>query len=570
MYLHREIFSDYVSKIALNTNNKKDLINISKYIRDVLDKNKKKINGVPCFQEIDINNKILQVEGSLNNEGIGEVLYNTFSLGEKENSIINNFLLNKNVSSKEKNEIRNYCKTIEGFNNVQSFMLKNRQYIEEEIDYRLTYIYIINILIKNSIDVNQNIDEIFLNMKKMLYIVRDDFSKGKSKENTNVSVVLYNLLLIINQNKFFIENKIPEDIINILKDIKLQENSNYKIKELRNIEDIINAILYLNGNLEKMNIEYIEFYFHNNKMDISEKTKEIFIKKINTNIKKSKVTKINYEKNIILNDIFKDGELDTKDLYLLNNYNFFQNINVQELLKNNDLYYSLNKNILCIFHHYNENNKKNDKDEYLYEHFINFYNKYIKNDSKLIVNGNEHLLLLLKNNFINLILNNITLVKKIFDNNKEIYKELFIIKKEVFNYEGPEGNETHNLNDFKHKHFEFNFNIFNDMDFEFKKNFLKNLMSFSSKNTPIFNNCYKYYINNLNKDFLEIINDKYYISPFYDIKNTEENMRKSVSFSLINLIKIQEYYTELIKNEKIKKSFNLNLLRIRTNDISLI
>lgn len=193
MYLHREIFSDYVSKITLNTNNKKDLINISKYIRDILDKNKKKINGVPCFQEININNKILQVEGSLNNEGIGEVLYNTFSLGEKENSIINNFLLNKNVSSKEKNEIRNYCKTIEGFNNVQSFMLKNRQYIEEEIDYRLTYIYIINILIKNSIDVNQNIDEIFLNMKKMLYIVRDDFSKGKSKENTNVSVVLYNL-----------------------------------------------------------------------------------------------------------------------------------------------------------------------------------------------------------------------------------------------------------------------------------------------------------------------------------------------------------------------------------------
>ncbi len=568
MYLHREIFSDYVSKIALNTNNKKDLINISKYIRDVLDKNKKKINGVPCFQEIDINNKILQVEGSLNNEGIGEVLYNTFSLGEKENSIINNFLLNKNVSSKEKNEIRNYCKTIEGFNNVQSFMLKNRQYIEEEIDYRLTYIYIINILIKNSIDVNQNIDEIFLNMKKMLYIVRDDFSKGESKENTNVSVVLYNLLLIINQNKFFIENKIPEDIINILKDIKLQENSNYKIKELRNIEDIINAILYLNGNLEKMNIEYIEYYFHNNKMDISEKTKEIFIKKINTNIKKSKVTKINYEKNIILNDIFKDGELDTKDLYLLNNYNFFQNINVQELLKNNDLYYSLNKNILCILHHYNENNKKNDKDEYLYEHFINFYNKYIKNDSKLIANGNEHLLLLLKNNFINLILNNITLVKKIFDNNKEIYKELFIIKKEVFNYEGPEGNGTHNLNDLKHRHFEFNFNILNDMDFEFKKNFLKNLMSFSSKNTPIFNNCYKYYINNLNKDFLEIINAKYYISPFYDIKNTEENMRKSVSFSLINLIKIQEYYTELIKNEKIKKSFNLNLLR--TNDISLI
>lgn len=573
IYLNNIVFCEYISKIALNTNDKQNLRNIIDYIKSVLPQhNNVDSKGNPKFKKISINNKLIQVEGSLNNESIGEVLFYSFSLGEGDNSIINNLLLNKNLSFNEKEEIKKIrllLKNVKHFDNNK--ILKNNIYFQKDKENPLGFLYPIKLLLINHNNPKLIEQDIMNLIKKMLILANEIFDVKERKYENNMPVLLHNFLLIFNKNDFFIKNKLPNDIVEILKEIKSKKNTHYKIKELRQIEDIINSILILNGNIEeKINIINIKYFFHQNKIEIPINLKEVFTKKLIKEIKKYQEKIItNYGKNVVFEEIFNENELKNEELYLINNFDFIRNININNLLKNEEEYQNINKNILCFLHQYNSEDK--NKDKIMYDNFIDFYNKYMNEESHKQSPNDDYLFLQLQNNFVNLILTNITLVKYIYDNNKNIFTDLFINKNNLFSYSKRiNKNSNDKLSLVERNHFNFDFNIFEEMDINFKNIFLKNLLECNNKNQYFYNDCYKYNLKTLNKDFLTILSkdDEIKNNKKYEITNQKENFKKSLFFALDDLIKIKDYDLTLNKNKENLNKINLNILK--NNDISLI
>lgn len=573
IYLNNIVFCEYISKIALNTNDKQNLRNIIDYIKSVLPQhNNVDSKGNPKFKKISINNKLIQVEGSLNNESIGEVLFYSFSLGEGDNSIINNLLLNKNLSFNEKEEIKKIrllLKNVKHFDNNK--ILKNNIYFQKDKENPLGFLYPIKLLLINHNNPKLIEQDIMNLIKKMLILANEIFDVKERKYENNMPVLLHNFLLIFNKNDFFIKNKLPNDIVEILKEIKSKKNTHYKIKELRQIEDIINSILILNGNIEeKINIINIKYFFHQNKIEIPINLKEVFTKKLIKEIKKYQEKIItNYGKNVVFEEIFNENELKNEELYLINNFDFIRNININNLLKNEEEYQNINKNILCFLHQYNSEDK--NKDKIMYDNFIDFYNKYMNEESHKQSPNDDYLFLQLQNNFVNLILTNITLVKYIYDNNKNIFTDLFINKNNLFSYSKRiNKNSNDKLSLVERNHFNFDFNIFEEMDINFKNIFLKNLLECNNKNQYFYNDCYKYNLKTLNKDFLTILSkdDEIRNNKKYEITNQKENFKKSLFFALDDLIKIKDYDLTLNKNKENLNKINLNILK--NNDISLI